>query len=147
MREMVTWKALNDHQRQRATEEAQKLLRWCASWADQVRPWGHVVEGQCVRGLVEEENRHLTDRLDATVVRVLSGLKKDIARPLVPLYVAVWTAAMEIEAGEIPPQVELAIVLAMVRVQSTARFVHLYNKSPGDKTLAAEMKRRGLIRR
>lgn len=148
MDEMKTWMALSDPHQERVIQEAQKLLRWCVSWADQVRPWRHFLEGLRVRGAVEESNEHLVDRLDATVMRTLSGLKQaGVPRPLVPLYVAIWQSAMAIEDSELERQHELAVVLAMIRVQSTARLVYRYNLKPGDKILAAELKRRGLIRR
>lgn len=148
MEEMKAWNSLGEQHQEKVRAEAQKLLRWMIGLSDQVNAWDLVVEGRRVRGLAEESNQHLLDGIDATTMRSLSGLQRaGISRPLVPLYVAVWELAMEIEQGEIEPQQELAITLAMVRVQGTARLVHEYNQAPGDAILGAELKRRGLIRR
>jgi hypothetical protein len=148
MDEMKIWAALSEQHRERVTKEAEKLLRWSITWSGEVREWGHFLEGSRVRGAVEEENRHLVERIDANMMRILSGLKQaGVPRPMVPLYVAIWKLAMEIEAAEIQQKHELAVVLTMIRVQSTARLIHQYNLSPGNKTLGAELRYRGILKR
>jgi len=150
LNEMERWAELALSEQEACVDEARKMLVTSKRWAPSVQ-WPdksvrHVGEG-AFEPVVEEYNQHLMERLDSTIRRHLDALKDAKVRmPLTPFYVAVWEQGMAIPEDQ-AQQFDKAIVLAMLRVQSTAHLVGAFNKNPKDEEMRAELVRRQLLRR
>jgi len=150
LQEMDRWNGMAPEDRDACIEEARKLLvtskRWSLSvkWPD--KSIRHVGEGR-FEPVVEEHNAHLMERMDNTIKTHLDSLKASkVEMPLTPFYVAVWQEAMAIP-GDQSAGFDKAIVLAMLRVQSTAHLVGAFKNDPDNTEMRAELVRRGLLRR
>jgi hypothetical protein len=147
MNEMQTWDGAGDRAQEAAVNAAHGLLLSSQRWASQVKNGGSQFRGWRIAPVYEENNKHLLTRLDSEVVRRLNKLvDRRFKSPALLLYVATWQEAMAIPADELSNEAETAVVLVMMRMQSTALLVDAYKQAPMSSALMREMSDRGLLR-
>lgn len=144
--EITVWEKLSDEQRSASVEEAKGLILGTKDWAIGLHgPADKPVElSEIARQ--EISNPEYVAYLDESIFAALMRLKSTNQRPLVPLYVALWTMALELPREEVTPAQALAIAMLMRRIQDTAIYVHEFNQDTKNWRLQNELRGRGFLR-
>jgi hypothetical protein len=143
--EMQMWREMPDDQKDVVLTTAKKLIIGTKGWAGKLIDPEDTPRELSVFAREDRANGKYLRHLDEQVLVALHHLKKDVQRPLTPLYVAVWMMAMELPKEELTQARERAVTMLMRRVLLTALCVHEFNKDTGNWHLQQELKERGFF--
>lgn len=146
MDEMNRWSLLSKTDQKNLLDRADSILKWGMRLSSQVKESEstRVFNNRLASGL-SASNVHLLDRIDKVILKNLDILKGEgIDRPLIPLYVAVWSRSMLL--ADINLQQELAVTLVMLRIQETALLSSFFKNHQDDSSLRFILVQRGIIK-